>query len=123
LAPGYLDVDDSGLDWAVVDVITRHQVPGQRPKLGHVEQRLGGESPDLRGKIRGKADGVARLSSANSRARSPGLDLLCPLLPGGSYWWNCSGISSGQAQGKLELQVSDCSLLLSPASPRRYGPV
>lgn len=60
--PGCLDVDDSGLDRAVVDVMMRHQVQGQRPKLGHIEQRLGGRIPRSEGENpgKGKRNGHAR---------------------------------------------------------------
>lgn len=108
-APGCLDVDDNGLDWAVVDVMMRHQVQGQRPKLGHIEQRLGGRIPRSEGENPGK--GRRNGHAANSETCSSDLDLLSPLLPGEVYWWNFSYSSSVQAQGSLELQVG---LPLSP---------
>lgn len=73
LAPGSLDVDDSGLEWVVADVMMRHCVQDQRPKLGHVERHLGGESPDLRGNLGKGARGMA---GSNSWTGSSGLYLL-----------------------------------------------
>lgn len=94
----------------------RHRAQNQRPKLGHVERRLGAESPDLRGNLGKGRAGMA--APANSWTGISGLDLLSLPSPGKGYWWNCSGISSVHNQGNLELQAS---LPPGPASLRRYG--